>query len=71
MLMKPKRLAECHQTLSSRVGSGHETSDVVVAAVNPVPWDENNTLLIKCFEYTLLLTSCLMEMLQKYLWQLC
>ena len=24
--MKPKESAECHQTLSSRVGSGHETT---------------------------------------------
>ena len=24
MLMKPEGLVECHQTLSSRVGSGHE-----------------------------------------------
>ena len=29
--MKPKESAECHQTLSSRVGSGHKTTAVTLS----------------------------------------
>ena len=33
-LMKPEKLAECHQTLSSRVGSGNKTNALLSGAMH-------------------------------------
>ena len=35
-LMKPEESAKCHQTLSSRVGSGHETIEAVLLETSQV-----------------------------------
>ena len=35
--IKPKESARCHQTLSPRVGSGHETNIVPAAALKQKP----------------------------------
>ena len=44
-LMKPEESAECHQTLSSRVGSGHESNNAAWVQSCHIPNRTDNTLL--------------------------